>query len=120
MAVKALVVTPSADGTGLLATWTALTQTGLDTGDPIDMGKYDRKSIQASGTLGVGGSMLLEWSNDKTNWTTAKDGLGIAIALAASPSGTAILETARWFRPRVTAGDGTTSFTANLWGQRPE
>ena len=67
-------------------------------------------TFQITGTFGVGGTCVIEGSNDGVTYFTLNDQANAALSIT-----TAALKTVRdtpfWIRPRVTAGDGTTSLT---------
>ena len=118
--VGALGVDQSFHSKGHVIQWAALTQATLDSGQPYDdFGNSDR-SIQLNGTLGVAGACVIEGSNDNVNYFLLKDQGGTAMTLTAlgiygfQPG---ILP--RYIRPRITAGDGTTSLTVILLARRP-
>lgn len=85
-----------------------------DTGEPIEMPGSNDRSIQFSGTFGVGGSINLEGSNDGTNWVVLTDPQGNAITKTAAAI-EMVTELTRYVRPRVTAGDANTAITASLF-----
>lgn len=95
-----------------LYTWTPLTTTNADGSGAQYTGSGDR-TVQVTGTFGVGGTVIVEGSLDGTNWFGLKDPGGTAISLTAAGL-RAVLENCSFIRPRVTAGDGTTSITAIL------
>jgi hypothetical protein len=71
------------------------------------------QSPALAGTFGVGGAMVIEGTNDGTNWVVLKDEAGselrfttAGLAYVASPT--------KFTRPRVASGDGTTSLTATM------
>lgn len=82
-----------------------------DDGQALQYGAYTDRSVQFAGTFGTGGTVVLEGSNDGTNWQPLTDPQGNTISKVA-PSIEAITEATRYVRPRVTAGDGTTAITA--------
>lgn len=97
-----------------------LTWSGLlngDDGSPVEMPGSADRSIQFQGTFGVGGTIVFEGSNDGTNYHTLADPQGNAISKTAAGL-EAVLELTRYVRPRVTAGDGTTSLVASLLVKR--
>ena len=103
---------------GHTTTWTPLTFTGLDTGAPEPgFGGSDR-SVQVTGTLGAAGSVTIEGSNDGVNYGTLTDHQGNALVLTALGI-KSVDATCRLIRPRITAGDGTTSLTVTLMARRP-
>ena len=103
--------------------WTPLTTTNAD-GGAIEMPGSADRTIQFLGTFGAGGTIILQGSNvlapvagTDTDWFTLTDPQGNAISKTAA-GGEAVLELTRWVRPKVTAGDGTTSLTALLLVKR--
>lgn len=81
-----------------------------DTGEQLELAQYPDRSVQVAGTFGVSGSIVIEGSNDGTNWATLTDPQGNALAFTSAKI-EAVSELARYIRPRVAAGDGTTSLT---------
>ena len=63
------------------------------------------------GTFGAGGTIVLEFSDDGTNFTTF---LTVTAALALRSLNPTV--THRFWRARVTAGDGTTSLNVSFLG----
>lgn len=100
------------------ATWTPLTTTNAD-GSPFEFPDWADNTVHVFGTFGVGGTVLVEGSNDGTNWATLTDSNGTTLSLTVA-SVKAINERPRYLRPRVSAGDGTTSITAILLARRIE
>ena len=92
--------------------WTPLTTTNAD-GSPFTVAYYKDRSIQVNGTFGVGGSCSIEGSMDGTNYYTLTDPQGNALTFTAAKI-EAVSELVLYIRPRVTAGDGTTSLTVSL------
>ena len=86
--------------------WTSLL-TG-ETGDKADLSKWPTKSIQISGTVGAGGSVNVQGSNDGVNWFSLKDAFGASLATAAVGIYT-IDQNTQHIRPAVVSGDGTTN-----------
>lgn len=118
MAVVAATVTPlgndanqNQNGAALLASWAALANG--DSGAPIDYLAFADRSVQIVGTFGVGGSVTIEGTNDGTNYVALTDPQGNAITKTAAAI-EAVSEVPRSIRPRVTAGDGTTSLSVYL------
>jgi hypothetical protein len=81
-----------------------------DTGDGALHGGTGDRTVQASGTFGAGGAVLIEGSLDGNNWFPLHDPQGVALSFTAAGL-RAILEHVLMVRPRVTGGDGTTSIT---------
>lgn len=98
-----------------LVTWTGLLNG--DDGAPIELPTHSDRSVQVVGTFGAGGSLSVEGSNDGTNYATLNTPASVALAITAAGI-KAVLELPRYIRPRVTAGDGTTSLTAVLLVRR--
>lgn len=112
-------IDPSFHSKGHVIQWTPLTQTGLDTGQAYDdFGNTDR-SIQLNGVLGAAGACVIEGSNDNVNYFLLKDQGGAAMTLTAlGIYGFQPGLLPRFIRPRITAGDGTTSLTVILLARR--
>jgi hypothetical protein len=100
-------------GLGYLATWTGLT-TALGTGIPETFAAWERCFTQVSGTIGAGGSIQLEGSNDGVNWIKLSPA-AITASLPAFFAPLAANENPVYIRPHVTAGDGTTLLTVTAW-----
>lgn len=90
--------------TGLLNGDTGLPQTGALLPD---------KSVQVSGTFGVGGSVSIKGSNDNATWFTLTDPQGNALVFTAAGM-EQISENPQHMMPEVTAGDGSTSLTVTI------
>jgi hypothetical protein len=107
-------------GDVLLYQWTGLLQSSLDVGAAVSVPALADRSVQLLGTLGTGGSVRIEGSNKaapdestNTDWAVLTDPQGNDLNLAALKI-EAVTEPVLWIRPRVTAGDGTTSLTVIL------
>lgn len=92
-------------------TWSSLANG--DDGRAEDLTRFPDKTVQVKGTFGAGGTIILEGSNDGgTTYHTLNDSRGEGNALSFTAADMRIiLENASLIRPRVTAGDGTTSLT---------
>jgi hypothetical protein len=106
------------------ATWAALTTTN-NYGSPIAMPGWSDRSIQLLGDLGTGGAVTMYGSNkaapdesDDDDWAILTDPQGNNIALS-SLKVEQISELTRWVRPKITAGNGSTSLTAILLLAKP-
>lgn len=99
-------------GESCVVSWTGLLNG--DDGAPIQLGAYSDRSVQFTGTFGVGGTIVLEGSNDGTNYVVLTDPQGNGISKT-SASIEAVSEPSRYVRPRVTAGDGTTALQCHLF-----
>lgn len=101
----------------VIGSWSGLLNT--DDGAPVELAAFADKSVQITGTLGVGGSIQLEGSMNGTDWGLLTDPQGNNIVKTAlTNSIETITELVRYVRPRVTAGDGTTNFTVHLLARR--
>lgn len=120
MATRAVTITritTAGDREVHVAQWAGLTQATLDDGAPVEMPGSWQRSVQVQGTLGAGGSVKIEGSNDGTNYQVLHDPQGVALDITAL-SIKAIQDLPRYIRPRVTAGDGTTSLTVTMLMRR--
>lgn len=87
-----------------------------DTGLPVYAADYPEKTFQTFGTFGVGGTVILEASNDGgTTWAAMHTRQGANLSFTAAGL-TVVGENPLLIRPRVTAGDGTTSLTVIVTG----
>lgn len=95
-----------------IRTWTPLTTTNAD-GDPMSYASNGMGGVtfQITGTFGVGGNVIIEGSNDKTTWFTLNDQANASLGTITSAALKTVRDTPVWIRPRVSAGDGTTSIT---------
>lgn len=83
-----------------------------------DWAAFSDRSVQVTGTLGAGGTLVWEGSNDGTNWATLNTPAGTALSFTAAGL-KQVLEGALYMRPRVTAGDGTTNLAVTVFARRP-
>lgn len=91
-------------------TWTGLLN--ADQGAAQSNHNFNDKTVQISGTLGVGGTVSIEGSNDGSTWHILNDSRGEGNALTFTTLDTrTILENPLFIRPNVTAGDGSTALT---------
>lgn len=81
-----------------------------DVGDPINLARFSDKTVQVFGTFGVGGTVVLEGSINGTNWAPLKNVFNGDISFTDDAIAT-ITEVPAYIRPRVSAGDGSTSIT---------
>jgi len=95
--------------------WHVIWETCLngDTGTPVELVGHADRSVQIVGTFGVGGTIVLEGSNDGTNYVTLTDPQGNALSFTAAGL-EAISELTRYIRVDVTAGDGSTDLDAHV------
>jgi hypothetical protein len=116
MATRAISV-DNTNPRALVIQWTGLTQATLDDGAPFEGADWSDRSVQIQGTFGTGGSVSIEGSNDGTNYQLLTDPQGNDITKTAADL-EQITEITRYIRPRVTAGDGTTSLTVTIYARR--
>lgn len=98
-------------------TWAAIPNG--DSGSPVEMPGSADRSVQILGTFGAGGTIVIEGSNDGTNYVTLTDPQGNALSKTAAAI-EAVSELTRYIRPHVTAGDGTTALTVCLLLRRTQ
>jgi len=110
-------VDPAGDGSTVIVQWQSLANG--DSGSAIDekWAQWADRSVQITGTFGAGGTILVEGSNDGTNYATLNNAQGSALSLTAAAI-KQIAEMTRTTRPRVSAGDGTTALTVTLFMRR--
>jgi hypothetical protein len=98
--------------------WTPLTTTNAD-GSPISYASNGMGGVtfQIGGTFGAGGTVVVEGSNDGTTYFTLNDQANAAVTVSAAALKT-IRDAPLFIRPRVTAGDGTTSITVTAAFQK--
>ena len=111
-----LITRPGPSFSLQVATWSGLLNG--DTGNAFEFTDWADRCFQVSGTFGVGGNLLIEGSNDGTNWNTLSDGTGAALGTVTAAALKQITEAPRFARPRVSAGDGTTNLTVVLMARR--
>lgn len=105
------------DDNAHIHSWTPMTFSGTDVGTAIQMPGSADRSVQVTGTFGAGGNVRIEGSNDGTNYAVLTDPQGNALDVTTAKIET-VMELTRYIRPRVTAGDGTTSLTVTLLVKR--
>lgn len=117
MTTKAVTITDIRAGTPQLdlnvpaktAAWAAMANG--DDGEPLPIdtiAQYLDRTFQIVGTFGTGGTVVIEGTNDGTNWATLDDPNGVPLSITSAGIYQVIQVTYK-MRPRVTAGDGTTS-----------
>lgn len=116
MAVRSLAVQRLSTNV-LVATWTGLTNATSDTGEPLDLLDFADYTVEFTGTFGAGGTIVLEGSNVGSAYYTLNDVQASAITKT-SAGIEQVAEAPRWIRPRVSAGDGTTSLTCTIYARR--
>lgn len=115
-AIRAAVRTELSAGVpACLITWSGLDSD--DSGAPVELIDYADRTATITGTFGVGGSITIQGSNDGANWFAITDPQGNAVTKTAAAM-EVLVEAPRYFRPLVTAGDGTTSLTVQVLCRR--
>lgn len=99
----------------VIYTWSSLASG--DDGAPVGFTGSGDRTVQVLGTPGAGGTVLIEGSLDGVNYSTLRDPSGVALSFT-GPGLKAILENVVSLRPRVTGGDGSTSFTVLIAARR--
>jgi hypothetical protein len=99
----------------VLYTWSGLLNT--DDGQPVESPPYADRTVQVTGTFGVGGNARIEGSNNGTNWNTLNDPQGTPLNFTAGNI-EVLLENPRFIRPIITAGDGTTNIAVTMYCRR--
>lgn len=75
-----------------------------EAGDHVQSAHFSDKTVQVSGTLS-GASVIIEGSNDGTNWYPCSDLQGDLINIV-SPGLTLVAENPLYIRPNVSGGGG--------------
>lgn len=116
MATRSLTRTNLPAGTSVaLLAWTGLANG--DVGEAFECLDFADLNVTVEGTFGAGGTIVLKGSNDGTNYYTLTDPQGNAISKTAAAT-EAVVETPRYIRPEVTAGDGSTSLQCRILARR--
>lgn len=110
----------SRGGATKCVTWTGLLNG--DTGAPIQLSEWSEKTFQTFGTFGAGGTVVIEGSNEATNptnWSPISNRQGTTpFAMSSTTQINTSQDRPIWIRPRVSAGDGTTSLTVAMAAHR--
>lgn len=86
-----------------------------ETGQSNGAGRYRDRSVQVTGTFGVGSTLYIEGSNDGVNWITLRDSNETPLSFTAADLAV-ILEPTAYIRPRVSGGDANTNLTVIIMG----
>lgn len=89
-----------------------------NSGDPLVLHDYADRSVEIEGTIGAGGSVQIEGSNDGTNYRVLHDTGLNNLVFTSTGKLSAVLEATLYIRPNVTAGDGTTAITVTLYARK--
>lgn len=95
----------------VIYTWTALVQLD-DTGAPVSGPGWADRSFQVEGTFGAGGTVVIEGSNDGTNYRTLNDPYGNPMSIT-SPGLYQLTQDSLFVRPRLSVADDTSSITVS-------
>lgn len=107
---KTITPIPSAYNKAWTVVWTGLD--GDDNGEALEMPDFSNRSVQFTGTFDSA-TIVLQGSNDGSNWVTLQDLEGAAISMT-SAGLVSIMEDTRYIRPSVSGGGGSTSLTATV------
>jgi hypothetical protein len=103
MAIRPITITRTQPwGDAWTAVWTV--DTG-DQGSPVELPGANDRSVQVVGTFATS-TVVLQGSNDGTNWFTLNSPQGTALSFTASGI-LAVQEHCRYMRPSVSGGTGT-------------
>lgn len=105
-------VTDASRRASWVVVWTPLTSTN-NVGDAYDMSAWSDRTAQVTGTFGSA-TLIMQGSNDGTNWFPLNNLQGTAWSIAAAAGGKGIAEVARYMRPSTSGGDGTQSLTVTM------
>src|SRR5258708_26883719 len=94
---------PAGGVDAVVTTWTPLAAAG-DVGQPLQRTDLADRSVQVTGTF-AGATIVLEGSNDGTNYFTLSNPASAALSFTAAGLMQVNQPTA-WVRPRVTLGNG--------------
>lgn len=122
MATRALTLANRSQFVGdnvRIGTWTGLTFTTTDDGEPMELPGWPDRSVQVIGTLGAGGSVRIQGSNNGTDWAVLTDPQGNDLNIT-SLKIEAITELTRFVRPLITAGDGATNLSVIILAGSPK
>lgn len=108
--INSTILSVNGDTAKVIKQWANMTFSGSDVGDNLEIPEYADRSVQVIGTPGAGGTVIIEGSNNGTDYAVLKDHLGNNLSFTAADI-RSIDQIVRFIRPRVTGGDGTTSFT---------
>lgn len=90
----------------LIATWTNLVNATSDVGRGVFVGNFPEKTIQAIGTNAT--TVVIQGSNDGTNWNTLGAGLTLTVGATGSSPVTRIPENPLYIRPSTPSAGADT------------
>lgn len=88
-----------------------------DQGIAAEYPEYSDRSVQVSGTFGSGGTVVIEGSNNGTDWAVLSDPKGYSLSVTSADIA-GVVEMTRYIRPRVSAGDGSTNLEVSMFLRR--
>ena len=100
-------------------TWASMAVS--DTGTPFICAMYADRTVQVHGNFSVGGNVIMEGTNQPTGpsiYATLNDPLGNTVSISTAKV-QQILENTFYIRPRISAGDASTSLTVRLLVSTP-
>lgn len=100
MATIANTTVINPDGVALVS-WLAVTES--DTGRAAALARFPDRTVQVSGDFTSSGALVIEGSNDGTNYFTLTDPTGASLSFTAAGM-KLIVENPLYIRPRATAG----------------
>lgn len=120
MATRSPTVTMCPDGAlkTVQVVWSGLLQTSSDVGGAVNYTEFTDRSVQLTGTLGTGGQVPIEGSNDGSEWQTLTDADGNDIVLDEIGQIKQVAEVTKYIRPGTTTGDGDTVLNVILIARR--
>jgi hypothetical protein len=118
MATRTAVIQSDRNDQKYVATWSGLLQSSSDVGSAVGVPLCDILTFQLSGTLGTGGVITLQGTNDGSNWGTLHTPSGADATLDAIGEFCTVVETPISVRPNVTAGNGSTNLTVIMVAQK--
>ena len=108
-------IDPEYVGNYVLISWLGLANG--DTGKPFTGADWADRSVQIEGTFGTGGTIVIEGSNNGSTYKTLRDHNGAQLTFMAADL-ESVSHTVSAIRPRVSAGDGTTSINVYMFVRR--
>ena len=107
-------ITDPYDGEVAIATWASITN--ADTAASVAYGSFADRSVAVTGTFGSA-TVVIQGSNDGSNWYTLNDLQGAALSFTAAGL-KGIAEVTLYIRPSASGGGGTQSVTVKLFARR--
>ena len=104
MATKTPTLVPTTSPHNLAVEWAGFAASG-DVGTAVQYENLTDRTVQITGTFTGSPTIVIEGSNDGTNYETLTDPQGNALSFTAAGL-EAISENPKYIRPRATAGTG--------------